>query len=84
MEHVIHESRGEGTESSVTPADVTDGIDVARQRERDSVELYVALNAFVPVQERDRVDTIVSEESRHLIRHLAAISRDSIRFCVHL
>ena len=83
MEHVIHESRGEGTESSVTPADVTDGIDVARQRERDAVEPYVALNAFVSVQERDRVDTMISEESRHLAL-LAAISRDSIRFCVHL
>ncbi len=72
MEHFIHESRSEGTESSVPPANVTDGIDVAMQRERDSVELYVALKAFVPVQERDRVDKIISEESRHLALLAAA------------
>lgn len=61
---------------SVTPlnleklTDIKIALDYAAAREKDSILFYVGLKNYLPSHDREKIDTIIKEESKHMARLL--------------
>jgi rubrerythrin len=68
LKTLITEQRSLSASPPVQPNKVSEVLDYAVRREKDSVLFYVGLKEYVSAKDRDTVEKIIREEARHIVK----------------
>ena len=70
MQELIQASRSTPSLDLENITDMKIALDYAVAREKDSVLFYVGLKNYLPTHEKEKIDTIIKEEAKHVAKLL--------------